>query len=57
MRTQATIAPTRSETVARPNPHLRNIWQPAVLAFGLGLTAAWISLLGYGLFQIVGLAF
>lgn len=57
MRTQATIAPTSSETVARPHPNLPNIWQPVVLALGLGLTVVWISLLGYGLFQIVGLAF
>ena len=57
MQTQATIAPTSSEAVTWPLSKLRNIWQPIVLALGLGLTAAWTSLLGYGLFQIVGLAF
>jgi len=57
MQTQATIAPTRSEAVVPPLSHLRNIWPPVVVALGFGLTAAWTSLLGYGLFQIVGLAF
>jgi hypothetical protein len=31
------------------------IWPTAVLAFGLGLTAAWICFLGYGLVKLVEL--
>jgi len=32
------------------------IWPKALLIFGLGLNAAWIFLLGYGLVKIVALA-
>ena len=33
--------------------HLRHMWPPTAIAFGLGLTAAWVGLLGYGLFKLV----
>ena len=32
------------------------LWLKALLVFGLGLNAAWIFLLGYGLVKIVALA-
>jgi hypothetical protein len=34
----------------------RRIWAPAVITFGFGLTAAWIGILGYGLFKLIELA-
>jgi hypothetical protein len=33
------------------------IWPPAVLACGAIATAAWVTLLSYGLFELGGLAF
>lgn len=36
---------------------IRRIWPAAMIALGLGLTAAWIGLLGYGLVLLVELAF
>ena len=32
---------------------LHQIWPPAVMACGLALTAAWVSLLGYGLVSLI----
>ena len=32
------------------------IWPTAVIAFGLGLTAAWVGLLSYGLVKLIELA-
>jgi hypothetical protein len=37
-------------------PFLQRIWPPAALACALGLTAAWVSLLGYGLVSLIELA-
>jgi hypothetical protein len=34
---------------------VRGIWPAAAIAFGLGLTAAWICFLGYGLVKLVDL--
>jgi hypothetical protein len=34
---------------------VHQIWPTAVIAFGLGLTAAWICFLGYGLVKLVEL--
>ena len=34
----------------------RAIWPTAVIAFGLGLTVAWMGLLGYGLVKLIELA-
>lgn len=38
-------------------PAIDRIWPIAVIAFGLGLTAAWIFLLGYGIARLIGFAF
>ena len=39
---------------------IRRIWPPTTMLLGLGLTAAWVSLLGYllgyGLVALIGLA-
>jgi len=32
-----------------------DLWREAVIAFGLGLTAGWIILLGYGMVHLVKL--
>ena len=50
MQTQTAIAPT---TPVR-DPLILQILRPIMVAFGLGLTAAWISFLGYGLVTLVG---
>jgi hypothetical protein len=36
-------------------PAVNRIWPIAVIAFGLGLTAVWICLLGYGILKLVEL--
>jgi len=33
------------------------IWPRAIITLGLGLTAAWTGLLGYGLVRLIALAF
>jgi hypothetical protein len=53
MQTQIAIAPTAP--VGYPLVH--RIVAPAIIAFALGLTAAWIFFLGYELVRLVGLAF
>ena len=35
---------------------VRHMWPPAAIAFGLGLTAAWVGLLGYGVVKLVAFA-
>lgn len=40
-----------------PSAVLDRLWAPAILASGVGLTAAWIFFLGYGLIELVVLAF
>ena len=37
-------------------PVIHRIWPVAVIAFGLGLTAAWMCLLGYVLVKIIEMA-
>jgi hypothetical protein len=32
------------------------MWPAAVVGFGLGLTAAWMGVLAYGLFKLIELA-
>jgi hypothetical protein len=32
------------------------VWPVVAITFGIGLTAAWIGLLGYGLIKLIGLA-
>ena len=53
MQTQIAIAPTAP--VGYPLVH--RIVAPAIIACALGLTAAWIFFLGYGLVRLVDLAF
>jgi hypothetical protein len=38
-------------------PIIDRIWPIAVIAFGLGLTAAWVCLLGYGVARLIRFAF
>ena len=51
-------ADTRSALAAAPAaaPAIHRIWPVAVIAFGLGLTAAWMCLLGYALVKIIEMA-
>jgi len=44
-----------SELRSRLRIH-RPIWPTIVVTFGLSLTAAWIGLLGYGVFRLIELA-
>lgn len=39
-----------------PEPVILRIWLSTIIAFGLGLSALWLCLLGYGLFKILVLA-
>jgi hypothetical protein len=57
MQIQKVIAPTTSAAVADPIHYFYQIWPSAVVVIGLGLTVAWVSLLGYGLVGLIGLAF
>jgi hypothetical protein len=34
----------------------RSIWPTVIITFGLSLTAAWIGVLGYGVFKLIELA-
>jgi hypothetical protein len=55
MQTQKAIA---SPALAPADDTLfHQIWPQAMIAFGLGLTAVWICLLGYGLVKLIELAF
>jgi hypothetical protein len=52
--TPAIAADSRFVPAAQPLFH--RIWPPAMIALGLGLTAVWICLLGYGLVSLITLA-
>jgi hypothetical protein len=54
METQTAIAQTVLARVA--DPLIRRMWAPVMIGFGLGLTGAWMSLLGYGLITLMMLA-
>jgi hypothetical protein len=54
MQTQTAIAPPALAPADTALFH--RIWPPAMIAFGLGLTVAWVALLGYGLVSIIELA-
>jgi hypothetical protein len=56
MQTQSAMAPI---TLTAPATHalFHQFWPPVVVACGLGLTAAWTGLLGYGLVSLIALAF
>jgi hypothetical protein len=45
------IGPTKPTAAAKP--FIRRIWAPVMIALALGFTAAWISLLGYGLVILI----
>ena len=58
---EITIAPTTDPhlapaTAPAATPVIHRIWPVAVIAFGLGLTAAWMGLLGYALVKIIEMA-
>jgi hypothetical protein len=57
MQIQTAAAPAIAAAVNDSTLYFHQIWPPVVIAFGLGLSAAWASLLGYGLIELVGLAF
>ena len=57
MQIQTAAARAVAATVSDPTLYFHQIWPPVVIAFGLGLSVAWASLLGYGLVELVGLAF
>lgn len=38
------------------DPFFQRIWPPIGIACGVGLTAAWVSLLAYGVFALIELA-
>jgi hypothetical protein len=43
-------------SATEPGPVVARLWCTIVLAFGFGLSVAWISLLGYELVRLIGLA-
>ena len=51
----APAADTHSTSTTAPIIH--RVWPTAVIAFGLGLTAAWVCLLGYGVKNLLDLRF
>ena len=53
--TYKVAAPVDKPSATAAAPVIYRVWPTAVIAFGLGLTAAWICLLGYGLVRIVEL--
>ena len=53
---QAEMANAANIPTKAAEPFLQRIWPPAALAGAVGLTAAWVSLLGYGLFSLIELA-
>ena len=52
------LKPLIAQTVLAPvaDPPIRRMWAPVMIGFGLGLTGAWMSLLGYGLVTLMMLA-
>jgi hypothetical protein len=56
--TQGAVMPSRAlaltpPAMARPTSLFHRIWPPLAIAIGLIATVAWMSLLGYGLFQLI----
>lgn len=41
---------------SKAEPFFQRIWPPAALGFAFAVTAAWVSLLGYGLVSLIELA-
>jgi hypothetical protein len=57
MQIQTAAAPAVPAAVDDSTLYFHQIWPPVVIALGLGLSVAWASLLGYGLIELVSLAF
>jgi hypothetical protein len=57
MQIQIAVAPAVPAAVIDSALYFHQIWPPIVIASGLWLSVAWASLLGYGLVELVGLAF
>jgi len=53
----APAAKADSRSTPAAQPLFDQIWPQAMVAFGLGLTAVWICLLGYGLVKLIEPAF
>jgi hypothetical protein len=59
MRSPSALADTAPAILATTRPAqapqllFHRVWPPAVIGFGLGLTAVWICLLGYGLVGLI----
>jgi len=51
--TDSARSDVRSATA--PEPLIRRIWPTAMIAFGLGFTAAWATFLGYELVKVLEL--
>jgi len=50
MSSQAAVAPASMlVTIPKPPSLFQRCWPPAFIIFGLAATAAWVSILGYGL--------
>jgi hypothetical protein len=43
--------------VSRFTSFMRQIWPKAAIVFGLGITVAWVCLLGYGFAKLIEIAF
>ena len=54
MQVETAIAP--AALVPADDNLFYRIWPPAMIAFGLGLTVAWVALLGYGIVSLIALA-
>lgn len=46
---------TQDATVPASERIINRVWQPAVIVLGIGLTAAWAGILGYGLGVLIEL--
>jgi hypothetical protein len=45
-----------SSSVSERSSKRHPVWPVVVVTFGIGLTAAWMGLLGYGLIKLIALA-
>lgn len=50
---QVHVASASGTAEKASDPLFRRIWPPAFIAFALGLTAAWVSFLGYEIVSLV----
>ena len=57
MQIQIAAMPTVPAVVVDSTLYFHQIWPRVVIALGLGLSVVWASLLGYGLVELVDLAF